>query len=145
MPTYLRGLTPHGENLALDSIFGSGSPASIFVGLAQTITGDTPAGEPTIATNGYARVEIENDTDNWPAASGGAKVCQLDVVFPISTGAWAAGASLLLCVLYDAATAGNAIGFMTLPTPVIMNGAGITVKLLTANSDLSVSIVQSTT
>lgn len=143
--TFLRGLTPHGENLALDSIFGSGSPASIFVGLAQTIAGDTPAGEPTIGSNGYARVEIVNNATHWPAASGGAKVCQQDVIFPVSTGAWASGASLLLCCLYDAASGGNCIGFMTLPVPVIMNGAGITVKLLTANSDLSVSIVQSTT
>lgn len=141
----VRGLTPYGENKALDAIFGSGSPATIYVGLIQSISGDTPSGEPTIGSAGYTRQAITNNATNFPAASGGAKTCQSDVVWSQSSGAWAAGASLLMAALFDAASGGNCLGFATLPVPVIVNGTGITVKMLTANSDLQVSIVQSAT
>lgn len=145
--TNVRGLLVAGQNKALDAVFGSASPATLYAGLAQAVSGSplAPTGEPTIGTNGYTRVAITNNATNWPAASGGAKTCGVDVVFPTSTGAWASGSSLTIFVLYDAATSGAPIGFATLSTPIIISGAGITVKLLTANNDLQVSITGSDT
>ena len=142
--TNVRGLSTHGSNLALDAIFGSGTPSSIYVGLVQSFSGDTPTGEPTIGTNGYTREAITNNATNFPAASSGAKTCQADVIWTTSTGAWATGSSLTIAVLFDAASGGNALGFATLPTPVIVNGAGITVEMLHANSDLQLSIIPNT-
>lgn len=143
----VRGLLVWGQNAALDAIFGSGSPATMYAALAQAVSGSplAPTGEPTIGTNSYARVAITNNNTNWPAASSGAKTCQVDVIFPTSSGAWASGNSLTVLALYDQATGGNPIGFATLSTPVVVSGSGITVKLLHANNDLQVSITGSDT
>ncbi len=145
--TNVRGLLVAGQNQALDAVFGSGTPATLYAGLAQSVTGSplAPSGEPTIGSNGYARVAITNNATNWPAASAGAKTCQVDVVFPTSSGAWASGNQLTVFVLYDSTSGGAAIGFATLSTPIIISGAGITVKLLHANNDLQVSITGSDT
>jgi hypothetical protein len=60
------------EELAiLDARFGSGTPGSWWVGLSTSATepADDGSGFTEPAGGGYARVEVPNDTGNWPAAT----------------------------------------------------------------------------
>ncbi len=63
------------ENKYLDDLYGSGTPASIWIALYTVAP--TDAGGGTEVSTGdwtnYARVEIVNNVTNWPAAVGGIK------------------------------------------------------------------------
>ena len=53
----------------LDADFGSGSPASLYIGFTTTLPTPTAAG--TEATGGgYARIAVVNNSTNFPAATG---------------------------------------------------------------------------
>jgi hypothetical protein len=63
-------------------------------------------GEPTIATNAYARAVLANNSSNYGAASGGAVSNLATIQFPeASGGSWAG--SLDSFAIFDAATSGN--------------------------------------
>jgi len=137
--TVVSGFTPYAENLLLDSLLGSEDPASIFVAMATSVSGDTVTGEPTIGTNNYSRVEVVNNATNFPAAEDGSKTVYPTITFPTSSGAWNEGAPLNVVVLFDAATGGHAIAWGTLSVPPTVNGANIIVAL-TGDQDLTLSI-----
>jgi hypothetical protein len=142
----VRGITAYGANRALDALFGSGSPTDTYIAFGQSVSNDVMSGEPAIGVYGYSRIHLVNNATNYPAASGGAKTVGGDVVFGPSSGAWnAPGTSLAVVGIYDAASGGNLLGWATLPVPPIVNGAGITVKLLTANSDIQIALTEATT
>lgn len=130
---YTGRLTTFAKNQAMDAIFGSGTPSSIFLGLAQSIDGNVVTGEPEIGVNGYARKEIVNNATNFPAASGGGKSCSLNLSMSKSTGPWASGADLPIVVLFDAATDGNAIAFGTLDWPQVVAGARVIVQFFSTD------------
>jgi hypothetical protein len=75
-------------NAILDYIFKSGTyTGTFYLGLATSIAANGAiTGEPS--GNGYARVEVTNDTDNWNDAANGAVDNKADFTFPEATGSW---------------------------------------------------------
>lgn len=84
------------KNAMLDSVFGSGSPATVYVAL--TVAGVEVSG------SGYTRAAVTNNSTNFPAASGGAKTNGTAITFPTPTGSWGTPDGVRL---YDDLTAGN--------------------------------------
>lgn len=78
----------------LDSRFGSGSPATWYVGGSTTPSSADGSGftEPTIGVGSYARSAKTNNAANFPAAAtaGGrtTKTNGTDIEFPNPTGTW---------------------------------------------------------
>lgn len=83
------------ERAILDAIFGSGSPATWYVGLTRATPNDdgTNFNEPT-GIGSYARVAVTNNTTNFPAATttSGRTVKRngTKITFPNPTGTWGA-------------------------------------------------------
>lgn len=82
------------ERTLADLRFGSGSPATWYLGLSTTVPNDDGSNftEPTIGSLAYARVAITNNATNWPAASTSAgnttKANGAAFTFPNPTGYW---------------------------------------------------------
>jgi hypothetical protein len=80
------------ELAVLDLLLGSGTPATLELGLssAQPLDGGTLN---ELSGNGYARVTVNNNSSMWPAATllGGVghKKNGMSVTFPVTTGVWA--------------------------------------------------------
>lgn len=117
------------ENRTLDLQLGSSHdttamPATVYVALITTAPSDangTSIVEVTSA-NAYARVAVTNNSTNWPNATGRVKSNGTLVSFPTATGSWG---TVVGYAFYDAATAGNFLGYGALgssQTP----GAGVT-------------------
>jgi len=94
------------QNRALDALFGSGTPASYHLGLLLTNPETEDLGivitEPSAAE--YARVEVVNNTTNFPAAVNASKglVTPLEWATPLE--AWG---RVSYVGFFDAATGGN--------------------------------------
>lgn len=117
------GTQPYWENKILDLLFGKQAytpPSTLYLGLCTSVTGGVVTGEPTIGTNGYARVAIVNSdiSTTWGAASGGVKLnANSTVVFPAPVGsAWG---TFPMFFFSDAATAGDILLSGTLAPPVV--------------------------
>ena len=82
--------TDYLENKILDHILGKvayTAPTTIYVGLANAVAEDgTITGEPS--GYNYSRVQVTNNTTNFPAASGGSKSNGADIVFNEASGSW---------------------------------------------------------
>lgn len=80
------------ERAILDSIFGSGSPATWYVGLSTTLPSDDGSGFTEPVGFSYARVAKTNNVTNWPAAATSSgrtiKVNGTKITWPDPTGAW---------------------------------------------------------
>lgn len=69
-------------NAYLDSTYGSGTPTSIFFALLTSMPDTTGAGYAEPSDANYARVELTNNSTNFPAASAGIKQLGVAVTFP---------------------------------------------------------------
>ena len=78
--------TVYGENVALDALLGSSSPATVY--LCFYSAAPTKAGGGTEITN-LARKAITNNATNFPAASAGAKTTGVDQTTAAASGACA--------------------------------------------------------
>jgi hypothetical protein len=114
----MSSLNDYAEAKVLDHLFGKTpftAPNSYFVGLATGVSeSGTVTGEHTIGSDGYARVEVVNNTTNWPNASGANPTIKsngLAITFPVASGDWG---ELTHFFLSDAATGGNIIAWGTL-------------------------------
>lgn len=80
------------ERLILDSRFGSGSPATWYVGLGTTTSSEDGTGFTEPVGNAYARVAVTNNVTNFPAASTTAnktvKRNGTAITWPNPTGSW---------------------------------------------------------
>jgi hypothetical protein len=76
--------TTYGENVALDALFGSASPATVY--LCAYSAAPTAAGGGTEITN-LSRLAITNNSTNWPSASSGAKSNGTDMTLGPASGA----------------------------------------------------------
>ncbi|NIQ91004.1 MAG: hypothetical protein GWM98_04640 [Nitrospinaceae bacterium] len=95
------------ENEVLDHVFGADSyspPASLYVGLSSTDPGDDGSGITEPSGGAYARVEVTNNTTNWPAAVSGAKANGTLISFPKATALWG---TMAWVIIMDAASGGN--------------------------------------
>lgn len=117
-------LTLYGVNYFLDQVYGSGTPASVYVALllaspTYLSTGSTitePSG------NGYARVEVTNDVTNWPDAADGFKANGQDITFPTATGTWG---TVKYWAILDASTGGNILTWGGITSRRIGEGATV--------------------
>lgn len=57
------------ERAILDAMFGSGNPATWYVGLTKAVPNDDGSGFSEPVGAGYARVAVTNNVTNWPAAT----------------------------------------------------------------------------
>lgn len=115
-------------NRVLDLLLGSSHdttamPATVYVALVTTAPSDANGtGLVEVSGGSYARVAVTNNDTNWPAASSRQKSNGSTVTFPTSTASWGTVAGF---AFYDAATAGNFLGYGDLSSsqPV---GSGVT-------------------
>lgn len=110
------------ENKVLDHILGGADytrPANVYYALYTA--GPTDAGGGTQVTgNNYARVEVANNSTNFPASSSGQKQNGAIITFPTATGAWGTVSHV---GIFDAASGGNLLMHAALSsTKVIENG-----------------------
>lgn len=107
---------------------------SVYVGLktADPLDDNSGGTEPTIGTDGYARVAVSRATGSWaaPADNAGAQRTSNSaaITFPASTGAWASGSSLTHFILMDAATGGNMLYSGALTNSRVVDATGITLS-----------------
>lgn len=87
-------------NAHLDEIWGSGSPATLWVVLFVTLPDQDGNGGVEASWPAYAAVAVTNDATNWPAASGGVKENGTLIDYGVADGS----ASLLGVGFYDSAT-----------------------------------------
>ena len=88
-------------NKVLDKLFGQTNftpPTDWFIGFLDADSNE-------LSGNGYARVEVENSTANFPNAASGSKTCQVAIETPEATGGdWEEAAFI---AFYDASSGGN--------------------------------------
>ncbi len=100
--------TDYLENKMLGHLFGTAytAPTTVYMALSTTTPTDAGGNVTEPSGNSYARVAIGNNSTNWNAASGGTVTNKTAITFPEATGSWG---TVTHFVLYDAATAGNAL------------------------------------
>lgn len=96
------------ENLILDHVLGGGDftrPASVHVALYSATPSDAGGGT-EFSGDGYARVEVVNNTTNWPNASDNSNQKQngVDIEFASATGNWGTASAF---GIFDDLTTGN--------------------------------------
>ncbi len=83
--------TDYLENKILDHILGRVTytvPETLYIGLATSVDDEgNIVGEPS-SVAGYARVEVPNNTTNFPNAVNGTKSNGTPIEFPEATGDW---------------------------------------------------------
>lgn len=121
-------ITDEYANRTLDALYGdlhaSEAPASYYVALfsaAPTVAG----GGTELSGDGYARVEVENTTAEWPLADDRAKHNANDIEWPTATDDWDGIVSI---GLYDAAVAGNLVHYFSIDTLVVLDGETYSVQ-----------------
>lgn len=109
---------------------------TVYVALSTT----TPAADGTGVTEpsggSYARV-VTAGTD-WATASAGSITNANAITFPTATADWASAANFTYGVLYDAATAGNVLGYGALSTAK-NNLNGDTTSIAASNLTITLS------
>ena len=94
----------YAENAVLDWLFGSGDPATWYIGLSTAAPTDDGSGIAEPSGGSYARVAVTNNATNWPATSGGAKANGTAITFPQASASWG---TVPYFVIMDAASDGN--------------------------------------
>lgn len=79
--------TPYANDV-LDALFGSGSPATLYVGLFTDMPDSDGTGGTEVTGGSYARVAVTNNSTKWPAASAGQKSNGEAINFATATANW---------------------------------------------------------
>lgn len=109
-------------NTILDSLFGSGSPATLFIALFTAAPSADGTGGTEVTGGSYARAAITNNSTNFPAASAGSKSNANAVTYANATADWG---TVTHAVIFDALTGGNRFYWTPLATPkTVLNGDG---------------------
>lgn len=117
------------QEAALDAMLGDGAAASMPTAFEMALfDGDPDDDESTELTSdgGYARAAVDNDSVQWPDATGGAKI-GAEVVFDESTGEYSDLAVWWL--LYDAADSTTRWFKGQLADPIDVPDTGYTPKV----------------
>lgn len=87
-------------------------PATVYIALITTAPSDAN-GTSIVEASGtaYARVAVTNNSTNWPNASGRSKSNGTAVTFPTAGASWG---TVVGIAFYDAASAGNFLGYAQL-------------------------------
>lgn len=82
---------------------------TVYVALSTSTPALDGTGVTEPSTGSYARVATS--AASWAAAASGSIANSQVITFPTATADWAGGANFTYGVLYDAATAGNVLGY----------------------------------
>ena len=121
------------ENEILDHLFGKGvyNPPTIHVGVSTANPLDDASGLAEPSGGSYARVATAGG--DWNAAVSGLIDNLNDVTFPGATGSWG---TITYFVLFDAASAGNVLGYGLLSSSVLIE-SGNTLKFAAGDLDIN--------
>jgi hypothetical protein len=75
-------------NAVLDAYFGSGTPATTYIGLFTTMPAADGTGGVEVIGGSYVRKAITNNNTNWPAAAGAQKSNAVAIAFATATANW---------------------------------------------------------
>jgi hypothetical protein len=107
----------------LNSLFGSGTPATLYVALLLTAPSSTGGGT-EVSGGGYARVAVTNNNTNWVGATSTTPSTSANgttIAFPTASAAWGTPGWF---GIYDAASGGNLLWWGTLVNPqAVASGA----------------------
>jgi hypothetical protein len=98
------------ENRTMDHILGGPDYtrlANVHLALFTSAPSESGGGV-EVAGNGYARVQVANNSTNWPAAAGGVKINGAAFTFPVATGNWG---TITHWAIMSAATGGSILFF----------------------------------
>lgn len=109
--------TNYTENNIMNALLGGASltvAANTYIGLYTAGPGETGGGTEVSGT-GYARVNLTNNTTNWPTISGtdGTKANATIVTFPTALASWGTATHF---GIFDASTGGNLLVYSSLQT-----------------------------
>jgi hypothetical protein len=124
------GQTTYEEKRILDYKFGSGTPATLYIGLLTDSNSKTQrdAGTvtevPTGTWTNYARVAVTNNTTNWPAATSGSPSNKANgTAVSFGTATTTANVTCNAFGVWDALTGGNLKEWSDFGTPqIVQNG-----------------------
>lgn len=105
-------------NDVLDDLYGSGTPATIYIGLFTSAPAADGTGGTEVSGPGYARIGITNNNTEWPDAVDSTKSNANPIVFPTATGNWGA---VTHAMAFDALTSGNRYDWAALASPKTVN------------------------
>lgn len=77
-------------NEILDYLFGSGSPATLYIGLYTDAPNADGTGGTEVTGGSYARKAVTNNNTNWPAAAAGVKQNGAAITFATASANWGA-------------------------------------------------------
>lgn len=130
-------LSDFAENELLDHLLGAATyTPPVTVHLALFTVAPTDAGGGTEVTGGsYVRLAVTNNATNFPAASGGAKSNGVTLDFIAATAGWG---TIVAYAMFDAASAGNMLGWADLASSVTINN-GDTFRFAAGDLDYSLT------
>lgn len=105
-------------NEILDYLFGSGSPATLYIGLYTDGPDADGTGGTQVTGGSYARAAVTNNATNWPAAASGVKSNANAITFPTATADWGTIESV---GVFEASSGGTPDYFGDLDTPRTVN------------------------
>ena len=133
----MSSFSDHLEDELLDHVFGNAAysaPATVYIALYTAAPSDSGGGT-EVSGGSYVRKSVANNLTNWPSSSGGAKDNGTEITFVTATASWG---TVTHFGIFDAATAGNLLGWAALGTskPV---GNGDTAKFAVGALDLTLA------
>lgn len=114
----------YAENAVLNTVFGATAFPTIathYIALYTTIPTDANASGVEVTGGSYARVAVTNNATTWPAASGTSPTTKANGIaftFPAPIANWGVVVGF---AIYDAAAAGNELGWSALTTNKTIN------------------------
>jgi hypothetical protein len=105
-------------NEILDYLFGSGSPATLYVALYTSAPNSDGTGGTEVAGGSYARAAVTNNSTNFPAAAAGVKSNANAINFAVPTANWG---TVVAVGILSASSGGTPKYFGNLVTPRTIN------------------------
>jgi len=108
------------QNKVLDALFGSGSPATYYLGLllANPLQEDGSLVSTEPSGGNYGRVAVTNNATNFPAATLGSKPLDITVTWPNPTSDWG---TVRYLGVFSAASAGDLHVYSLFATPRLVS------------------------
>jgi len=107
-------------NALLDQLYGSGTPATLYIGLFTSTPGPDGTGGTEVTGGSYARKAVTNNNTNFPAAVDGQKANGVAITFAAASADWGTVEGF---GVFDAPTGGNEYDFGDLATnKTVLNG-----------------------
>lgn len=132
------GISTQYKNRMLDSVYGSGNPATLFCRFWTVAPAIDGTGGTEVSGNGYAPASLTNNATNFPAAAAGAKANATAFTFPTLTGTWGA---IVAVTVHDASTGGTMVNEVTFADVGLPSLVPVTGDTPVVNAgDLSVSL-----